>query len=305
MKIAFAGTPGFGALVLGALLRSGHEVAVVITQPDRPAGRGRVPRFSAVKELALAEDLRVEQPEQASTPEMVALLRSLDVRLLAVAAFGQILKPPLMGGVQCLNVHASLLPRYRGAAPIERAIMTGDGVTGVTIMEVEPKLDTGPIYLQQAVIIEKDDDAGSMYEKLGRAGGEAMAEVLDDLEAGGLRPQPQNDAAATYAEKITPADMEIDWTEPAWQVAARVRGLSPRIGAFTTARGQRLKVWRSHVAEGGGQPGEVIVRDGRLLVACGTGTLELLEVQPEGKRRMSAAEFLRGYSRLILDQKLA
>ncbi|MHB9111596.1 MAG: methionyl-tRNA formyltransferase [Thermoleophilia bacterium] len=222
-----------------------------------------------------------------------------------MAAFGQILKPLLMGGIQCLNVHASLLPRYRGAAPIERAIMTGDGVTGVTIMEVEPKLDTGPIYLQQAVIIEKEDDAGSMYEKLGRAGGEAMAQVLDDLEAGGPEPRPQNDAAATYAEKITPADMEIDWTEPAWQVAARVRGLSPRIGAFTTARGQRLKIWRSHVAEGGGQPGEVIARDGRLLVACGTGTLELLEVQSQGKRRMETADYLRGYQSMITGKRFS
>lgn len=278
---------------------------MVITQPDRPAGRGRQPRFSAVKELALAERLRVEQPERASTPEMVALLRSLNVRVLAIAAFGQILKPPLMGGVQCLNVHASLLPRYRGAAPIERAIMAGDGVTGVTIMEVEPSLDTGPIYLQQAVIIEKEDDAGSMYEKLGQAGGEAMARVLDDLETGDFKPQRQNDDAATYAQKITPRDMEIDWTEPAWQVAARVRGLSPRIGAYATAGGQRLKVWRAVVGEGGGQPGEVIIKGERILVACGTGTLELLQVQPEGKRRMSAAEFRHGYSRLLQNQKLA
>lgn len=305
MKIAFAGTPRFGALVLGALLGSGHEVVAVLTQPDRPAGRGLKQRYSPVKELALEEGIRVEQPEKASTPETVALLKSLGARVLAIAAFGQILRPPLLGGIPCINVHASLLPRYRGAAPIERAIMDGEGVTGVSIMEVEQKLDTGPVYLQQAVVIEKEDNAGGMYEKLGRAGGEALAEVLDDLEAGRIAPQRQNENAATYAEKISPDDMKINWEDPAWKEAARVRGLSPRIGAFTTLRdGHRLKVWKAVVAEGSGKPGQVIVKDERLLVACGTGTLELLEVQPEGKRRMAAAEFLRGYGRLVTKRKL-
>lgn len=306
MKIAFAGTPLFGALVLGALLRSGHEVVVVVTQPDRPAGRGLKTRYSPVKELAVEEGLRVEQPERASTPGTAELLRSLGARVLAIAAFGQILKAPLLGGVSCINVHASLLPRYRGAAPIERAIMAGEGVTGVSIMEVEPKLDTGPVYLQSAVIIEKEDDAGSMYEKLGRAGGEALVEVLDSLEAGAIEPETQDENAATYAEKITPADMKINWTEPAWKEAARVRGLAPHIGAFTMLRdGHRLKVWRAVVAEGSGNPGQVIIKDERLLVACGTGTLELLEVQPEGKRRIAATDFLRGYRRLVEKRKLA
>ncbi len=305
MKIAFAGTPRFGALVLESLLRSGHEISIIFTQPDRPAGRGRRTRTSAVKELALVERLRVEQPEKASSPEMLALLKELGARALAIAAFGQVLKAPLLGGIPCLNVHASLLPRYRGAAPIERAIMAGEGVTGVTIMEVKPKLDTGPIYLQKAVVIGKEDDAGSMYEKLGRTGGEALAEVLDALEAGGMEPQPQDDAAATCAEKITAADMEIDWRQPAWKVACLVRALSPHIGAFTRAGGRRLKVWKAHVAEGGGRPGQVIVKKDRLLVACGTGTLELMELQPEGKRRMGAAEFLCGYRRLVAEQRLA
>ncbi len=304
MKIAFAGTPGFGALVLGALINSGHEIVAVITQPDRRAGRGRRPRVSPVKELALLEDLRIEQPEKASSPETVALLKSLGARVLAIAAFGQILRRPLLGGITCINVHASLLPRYRGAAPIERTIMAGEGVTGVTIMEVKPQLDTGPIYLQKAVVIGKEDDAGSMYEKLGWTGGEALAEVLDALEAGGIEPQPQNDAAATYAEKITQADMEVDWTEPAWKIAARVRGLSPHIGAFTYAGDRRLKIWRAYVAAGGGKPGQVLINDERLLVACGSGALELVEVQTEGKRRMPAAEFLHGYRVLIGDHRL-
>ncbi|MEW6019701.1 MAG: methionyl-tRNA formyltransferase [Pseudomonadota bacterium] len=329
MKIAFAGTPRFGALVLGALLRSSHEVVLVLTQPDRPAGRGRRERFSAVKELAVQEGLRVEQPEKASDREVLDLARSLGARALTIAAFGQILKSPLLGGIQCINVHASLLPKYRGAAPIERAIMDGEGVTGVSIMEVEPALDTGPVFLQRAVLIEKEDDAGSMYAKLGEAGGEALAEVLEAIEAGGMEPRRQDDRGATYAEKITPHDMRIDWSEQAWRCAARVRALSPHIGAFTEVpvRGQaqaakggkrggeagaggasgslRLKVWKAIVAEGGGEPGRVRTLDERLLVACGTGTLELLEVQPPGKRRMSAAEFLRGYGRLVNKRSLA
>lgn len=295
MKIAFAGTPHFGALVLGALFRSSHEVVVVITQPDRPAGRGRRLRQSAVKELALTTGVRIEQPEHISTPEMVQLLKSLGARVLTIAAFGQILKAPLLGNIPCINVHASLLPRYRGAAPIERAIMAGEGVTGVSIMEVAPKLDTGPVYLQKTVIIGKDDDAGSMYEKLGQVGGEALVEVLDALESGGIEPQPQDENAATYAEKITPADMHIDWSQPAWQIAAKVRGLSPHIGAFSEAGGRRLKIWKAHVAKGSGKPGALHIEDERLFVACGTGMLELLEVQLEGKRQMSTPEFLRGY----------
>lgn len=280
-------------------MRSGHEVEAVLTQPDRPAGRGRRPSFSEVKELAVREGLRVEQPEQASSAETVALLRSLGVRALTIAAFGQILKKPLLGAIPCINVHASLLPKYRGAAPIERAIMDGEGMTGVSIMEVEPKVDTGPVYLQKAVVIGKEDDAGVLYQKLGRTGGEALADVLDAMEERHIKPEPQDDGAATYAEKISKEDMRIDWSEPAWKLACRVRALSPHIGAFTMARGHRIKIWKAHVAEGSGKPGQVIIKDERLLVACGTGTLELMELQAEGKRGMAAPEFLRGYKKLL------
>lgn len=304
MKIAFAGTPRFGALILGALLGSGHEVVLVITQPDRPAGRGRELGISAVKELAVREGLRIEQPEDVSSAEFIKLIKSLGVKALTVAAFGQILKSPLLKALPCINVHASLLPKYRGAAPIERAIIEGERATGVTIMEITPKLDTGPIYTSRAVYIEDDDDAGSMYEKLGRAGGEALVEVLDALEEGGFEPIAQDDAGATYAEKITPADMEVDWARQAWQVASLVRGLSPHIGAFTRAGGQRLKVWKAAVTEGGDGPGFVFIEGERLLVSCGTGMLELKEVQPQGKRRMSGAEFVRGYRKLVEGRKL-
>lgn len=330
MKVAFAGTPHFGALVLGALLRSRHDVALVITQPDRPAGRGRALRQSLVKQLALKEGLKIAQPEKISTPDFVDEMKAAGIKVLTVAAFGQILRPPLLGGIPCINVHGSLLPRYRGAAPIERAIMDGERVTGVTIMDITPKVDTGAIYLQRVIPIGDDDDAGSMYEKLGRAGGEALAEVLDALEAGGMEPEPQDENAATYVEKITTADMEINWERPAWKIAAQIRALSPHIGAYTNAGGHRLKVWKASVAEpaavqaewaaaqvgdaghtdasissiGSQQPGSIIVTTGRFLVVCGTGILELLEVQPEGKKHLSAAEFLRGYKRLLGEERL-
>lgn len=329
MKVAFAGTPHFGVSVLGALLRSRHEVALVITQPDRPAGRGRVLKPSPVKELALKKRLRVEQPESISIPEFFEVMKSLGVEVLTVAAFGQILRAPLLGGMPCINVHASLLPKYRGAAPIERAIMAGERTTGVSIIDITPRLDTGAVYLQRIVPIKDEDDAGAMYEKLGRIGGEALVEVLDAIEAGGMEPEPQDETAATYVEKITTADREIDWERPAWKIAAQVRALSPHIGAFTAAGGHRLKVWRAKVVESTvgnvearntqierpravsdstsiaqPSPGSITIDGERLLVACGNGVLELLEVQPEGKRRLAAAEFLRGYRGLLSGGKL-
>ena len=305
MKVAFLGTPRFGALVLGALLRSGHEVVLAITQPDRPAGRGRQLTAPAVKELALAEGLKVMQPESASTPETAALLESLGARAYTVASFGQILMPPLLDSLPGLNVHASLLPRYRGAAPIVRAIMNGETETGVSIMDIVAELDAGDVYLQRPVIIEESDDAGSLYEKLGREGGEALVEALDLLEAGDITPEPQDEGAATYAEKITAAERGIDWTRPAQDIFNQVRGLSPHIGAFTAAGGQRLKVWKTALEAGrGGEPGAVRLEGKRLWVACGEGDLELLEVQTEGGRRLGAAEFLRGHRRLLQGGRL-
>jgi methionyl-tRNA formyltransferase len=295
MKIAFAGTPPFGALILGALLSSRHEVEIVFTQPDRPAGRGRKPRESAVKQLAVTEGLRVEQPESISNADTLTLMQDLGVKTLAVAAFGQILKSPLLGGIPCINVHASLLPAYRGASPVERAIMAGEKVTGVSIMDITPKLDTGAVYLSWPVYIDEDDDAGVMYEKLGRAGGEALVQVLDGIESVGMVSEPQDEESAFYVEKITPDDQVIDWHRPAREIRSQVRGLSPHIGAFTNAGGKRLKVWKAAVVEGGDGPGTVEIDGERLLVNCGTGRLELIQVQPEGKRRMSAAEYLRGH----------
>jgi methionyl-tRNA formyltransferase len=304
MMLAFAGTPHFGALVLGALLRSRHRVAAVFTQPDRPAGRGRHMRSSPVKTLAEEEGVRVEQPEVISVQETVDLLHRLGVDALAVAAYGQILKSPLLGALPCINVHASLLPKYRGASPIERAIMAGERVTGVSIMAMEAGMDTGDVFLQRPLEIDDADDAGALHEKLGKLGGAALVEVLDALEDDGFVPQPQHDIGASLAGRITREDMRIDWSRHAWEVANQVRALSPHIGAYTDVEGRRLKVWRAAVAEGGKGPGEARVEGERLLVGCGTGSLELLEVQPEGKRRMGAAEYLRGHRQVIEGRRL-
>ncbi len=304
MKIAFAGTPHFGALVLGALLRSRHEPALVFTQPDRPAGRGRQRRESAVKLMAVQEGLRVEQPESISVQPVIDLLRQEEVEALTIAAYGQILKTPLLGELPIINVHASLLPKYRGASPIERAIMAGERVSGVTIMDVVAKLDAGDVYLQRPVEIEDDDDAGSLYEKLGAAGGAALVEVLDALDSNGFVPQPQQEIDVSYAEKIGRDDLIIDWSRQAWEINNQVRALSPHIGSFTGVDGRLLKVWRTAVAEGGDGPGTVRIEGERLLVSCGSGSLELLEVQPEGRRRMSAAEYLHGHRELVEGKRL-
>ncbi len=305
MIAAFAGTPRFGALVLDSLIRSRHEIVVVFTQPDRPSGRGLGPRQSPVKELALAQGLRVEQPESISSPETIALLGELGAEVLTIAAFGQILKQPLLDAILCINVHGSLLPRYRGAAPVERAIMKGEHETGVSIMKVLLALDSGEVYRRQSVPIEDRDDAGAIYEKLARAGGEALVATLDEMEAGRLRGEPQDESLVTYAEKITPADRRIDWSRQAREIINQVRALSPHIGAYTAAGEMSLKIWRAGAVspdlEGSQSrgPGDVVISGQRLFVLCGDGFLELLEVQPQGKRRMSGAEFLRGYRRLI------
>ena len=304
MKIAFAGTPRFGAQVLEALIASRHEIVAVFTQPDRPAGRGLAPRLSPVKQLALAAGLRVEQPVSISSAESIALLRQMEARVLSIAAFGQILKPDLLDAISCVNVHGSLLPRYRGAAPVERAIMDGERETGVSIMDVVLALDAGAVYLRRSVPIDDGDDAGAIYGKLARAGGEALVEALDRMEEGTLAGEPQDESQVTYAEKISAGDRRIDWARPARAVFNQVRALSPHIGAYSSFQGKKMKVWKAAAPDGGmaatgrgkqNTAGMVIINGERLRVACADGLLELLEIQPEGKRRMTAGEFLRGY----------
>ena len=272
MRLAVAATAPLGAAVLEGLARR-HDVERLLTRPDRPRGRGRRVGAPPAKEAAERLGIPVEQPER-----LTAFPGSAPV--VVVAAYGALIPADLLGERLWLNVHPSLLPRWRGAAPVERALMAGDAETGVTIHRTTEELDAGPIAAQRAFSVGPEDDAGVVYERIGRLAVELLDEVLPDPS---FTPQPEE--GATYAEKIGAADRELDWSRPAQETVNRVRALSPHIGAWGDVDGRRLVVWRARPAE----PGTAEERD-RLIV----GGVELLEVQPEGRRRMTAAEFLRG-----------
>lgn len=272
MRLAVAATAPLGAVVLEGLAER-HEVELLLTRPDRPRGRGRRIGASPAKEAAERLGIPVEQPERlASFPG--------NAPVVVVAAFGALIPSDLLGERLWLNVHPSLLPRWRGAAPVERALMAGDTETGVTIHRTTEELDAGPIAAQRAFAVAPEDDAGAVYERVGRLAVELVEEVLPEPA---FTPQPSE--GVTYAEKIGPADRELQWARPAAETVNRVRALSPHIGAWGVVDGRRLVVWRARAAEPGAadDPGRLVV-----------GDVELLEVQPEGKRRMTAAEYLRG-----------
>lgn len=313
MGIAFAGTAPFGASILRGLLdgiRSDgqapepRDVRLVISQPDRPAGRGRRVASSAVVELARERGVRLIQPERMHDPEVLALLTELGITTIVVAAFGQMIREPLLSDFLMINVHGSLLPAYRGAAPVERSIMDGGDQTGVAIMQMEAGLDTGPVAYDAAVAIGIDDDAGVIYARLADIGTQLLSEALDAAEAGTLTFQAQPDHGATYAHKITAADRAIDPTEPARHTHDRVRGLSPHVGAFAMFGTQRVGIWRTRLLDQGAIPEaaeESLATTGatwhdtsRLLMRCGDAALEVVEVQPPGKRRMPVCDWLRG-----------
>ncbi|MFA9459257.1 methionyl-tRNA formyltransferase [Thiohalorhabdus methylotrophus] len=299
MRIAFAGTPEFAVPSLRALLEGPDSVVGVLTQPDRPAGRGRKLRPSPVKEAAQAAGLPVAQPEHLKGEEERAPLREWAPDLLVVTAYGlllprTVLELPRLG---CINVHASLLPAYRGAAPIQRAILDGVAETGVTIMQMEAGLDSGPMLLRRARSMGSRETAGELHDALAALGAEALSEALDGLRAGTLEPRPQDPEHATYAPKITKAEAELDWSRSAAELDRRVRAFNPWPVAFTLHEGASLRIWRARpVAEGpAGSPGTVGTdAGGRPLVACGEGGLRLEEVQPPGRKRMEAAAALRG-----------
>ena len=272
MRLAVAATAPLGAAVLEGLAGR-HDVELLLTHPDRPRGRGRRVGAPPAKEAAERLGIPVEQPER-----LTAFPGSAPV--VVVAAYGALIPADLLGERLWLNVHPSLLPRWRGAAPVERALMAGDAETGVTIHRTTAELDAGPIAAQRALAIGPEDDAGVVYERIGRLAVELLEEVLPDPS---FTPQPEE--GATYADKIGPADRELDWRRPVEETVNRVRALSPHIGAWANVDGRRLVVWRARAAE----PGTAEDRD-RLVV----GDVELLEVQPEGRRRMTAAEYLRG-----------
>lgn len=301
LRVLFMGTPAFACPVLEAVHRAGHEVVGVVTQPDRPAGRRGQLAPPPVKVLARSLGLRVLQPTRVRRPEVVRELAELRPDVTLTAAFGQILSPAVLAvpRLGSLNVHASLLPRYRGAAPIARAIMAGEAETGVTIMWMDEGMDTGDLLCWRAVPIHPDDTAGTLHDRLAALGAELAVEALRLVEEGRAPRIPQDHALATYAPKLTREDERIDWSEPAARVRDRVRALSPFPGAYTESPAGMLKVWAVELVPGAGgaPPGMVVAtpRGGAPVVACGEGAVALTEVQPEGRRRMSGQALVAGY----------
>jgi methionyl-tRNA formyltransferase len=294
MQLVFAGTPEFAASALSALLDAGHDVKLVLTQPDRPAGRGLRLQPSAIKQLAEARGLPTQQPAKLDDAAVDAIAAARP-EAIVVAAYGLILPPALLGLPPrgCLNVHASLLPRWRGAAPIERALLAGDRETGITIMEMDAGLDTGPVLLQEALPISPEDTAGTLRAKLAALGARLIVNAL----ASPTTPEAQDEGRATYAHRIHKEEAEIDWRRPAQEIERQVRAFNPTPGAQTHLQGHVLKIWRARVEC------DVVARAGAvcaaepdgILVACGRDALRVTELQRAGARRLSAKEFLAGY----------
>jgi methionyl-tRNA formyltransferase len=300
MRLIFAGTPAFAAAALDALADAGHEVPLVLTQPDRPAGRGMKLTPSAVKQVALARDLPVYQPTGLKAPEAQNALRAVAAEVMVVAAYGLILPQAVLDIPRrgCLNIHASLLPRWRGAAPIQRAILAGDKETGITIMQMDAGLDTGAILLKTGVPIENEDTAGSLHDTLARVGAAGIVEALARLDE--LTPQTQDDALATYAAKLTKEEARLDWSRPATELARAVRAYNPVPGAHTLLDGQMVKIWQATTqapSTQGGRPGEVLATGERgIVVACGEGALNIAELQLAGGKRMTAVALVAGHA---------
>ncbi|MBX3637305.1 MAG: methionyl-tRNA formyltransferase [Rubrivivax sp.] len=301
MRLAFAGTPEFARAALAALHAAGHEIVLVLTQPDRPAGRGMKLQPSPVKQFALQHGLALAQPRSlrlvGKWPDDAAAARAALQQaapdVMVVAAYGLILPAwvlalPPRG---CLNIHASLLPRWRGAAPIQRAIEAGDATTGITIMQMDEGLDTGDLLLAEALAITPDDSAATLHDRLAALGARLVVQALARMDELPRRPQPAE--GITYAHKIDKAEGQVDWSQPAALIERRLRAFDPFPGLQAEIAGEPVKLWRGRVAEGQGAPGErLAAAPGRLLVACGDGALELLELQRPGGRRITAREFL-------------
>ena len=302
LRIVFMGTPDFAVPALESLARGPHEVVAVVTQPDRPAGRGRAVRPPPVKRAA--ERLRIPeilQPERVRGPSGAAFrdrLRALKPDLAVVAAYGRILPKEVLETPRhgCINVHASLLPRWRGASPIQWAILAGDQETGVCIMQMDEGLDTGPVFRCRRLPIAADETGGTLHDKLAALGAELLPEVVDAIARGAATATPQSEAGATYAPRLTKADGRLEFSEPAQALERRVRAMQPWPGAYTTVGGRSLKVLGAEPVPGRGAPGEVLEAAGdRLVVATGDGALRLLEVQPEGGRPMGVRAYLAGH----------
>ena len=309
MRVIFAGTPDFARVALERLHAAGVVIPLVLTQPDRPAGRGLKLQASPVKRFALEHSLPVAQPRSlrldgkypADAQAARQAIEAAAADLMVVAAYGLILPPwalqvPRLG---CLNIHASLLPRWRGAAPIHRAIEAGDRETGVTIMQMDPGLDTGDMLLMERIPIGPHDTTGSLQDNLAGLGARLVVEAVELAACGGLKPVPQSEVGVTYARKIDKAEAAIDWSRPAGQIERRVRAFNPVPGAAASIAGETLKLWRCEVEAseaGGARPGTVLRVDAAgVVVACGEGALRLTELQRPGGKRLEVAEFLRGF----------
>lgn len=292
MRIIYMGTPEFAVPALIALEKAGHEIVAVYSQPPRPAGRGKALRPSPVHSQADKMGMEVRTPVSLKDQAVQEGFRALNADVAVVAAYGLILPRPILDAPRsgCLNIHASLLPRWRGAAPIQRAIFAGDNVTGVTIMDMEAGLDTGPMRAKHVTPVE-DKTAGTLTEELALAGAELMVEVLDDLPA--HPPMPQPEEGVTYASKIDKAEARIDFTRDAHQIERQVRAFNPFPGAFFEYRGERFRILAAHVEEHGGTPGELL--DNSLLIGCGHGAIRPTLIQRAGKGAMSPGELLRGF----------
>ena len=295
MRLVFAGTPEFAAAALTALIAAGHEIALVLTQPDRPAGRGMQLTASPVKRVALAHDLPVFQPATLRDAASQEALRAARLEVMVVAAYGLILPQAVLDipARGCLNIHASLLPRWRGAAPIQRAILAGDRETGITIMQMDAGLDTGAMLLAKPLTIGAEETAGSLHDRLAALGAAAIVEALGRLD--NLAAQPQDENLATYAAKLDKAEARLDWRQPAEAIVRAVRAYNPQPGAYTSLRGEKLKIWSARALPGRGQPGVVLRADaGGPAVGCGAGLVVPEEVQKAGGRRVRASEWLAG-----------
>lgn len=315
MKIIFMGTPDFSVGTLEALIQAGHEISLVVTQPDKPKGRGKNMQFSPVKEAALTHGLEVYQPKRIRDPECVEYLRKQEADIMVVVAFGQILSKEIleMPRFGCVNVHASLLPKYRGAAPIQWAVIHGEKVTGVTTMRMDEGIDTGDMILKEEVKLREDETGGSLFDRLAETGAELCVRTLEEIAKGTAKYTPQNQEEATHTSMIRKQLGEIDWKKPARELECLIRGLNPWPSAYTYLDGKTLKIWKAEVRdndqeeaiESGNasvtgealEPGTIIkVMKDAIEVQTGQGILILKELQLEGKKRLSADAFLRGFS---------
>lgn len=298
MRIVFMGTPDFAAAPLETIVKSGkHQVTAVITQPDKPKGRGKSMQFPPVKEKALEYDIPVWQPDQVNSEDMIAVLKEQNPDCIVVAAFGQLLKEEILNLPKfgCINIHASLLPKLRGAAPIQWAVIQGDETAGVTTMWMDKGLDTGDMLLKKEIRLAEDETGGSLFDRLSECGCELILETLEALENGTAVRTPQT-GESTYAKILTKNTGNIDWNQSAVQIERLIRGLNPWPSAFSYLNGKMIKIWSAKVNEmHKGEPGEIIHADkSSFIVCCGEKSLEILELQAEGKKRMSCDAWLRG-----------